>query len=106
MMLPLKLLIKTNQRARLVDVPSARLRKKLQQKLRSQRTRILIVRAAALSARQPRKQKLRRLVAARRTKKNPPAPAQRPKKIVVAVVKKMVTRLRQLRNRAISKSLI
>ena len=107
----LKLLIKTNQRARLAeaDVPSARLRKKLQQKPRSRRSQvtvILAVRAAALSARRPRK-KLRRLIAARRARIHPPAPALTPKRIVVAVAKKMVTHLRQmLRSRVINKSLI
>ena len=94
MKLPLKLLMKTNQEAKLVDVPSARLRRKLQQKLRSQR------RAAALSARQPRKPQLRRLIAARRATIHP----QMPKKTVVAVAKKMA--ILQLRNPAISKSLI
>ena len=112
MTLPLKLLIKTNQRARLAeaDVPSARLRKKPQLKLRSQRSRQVVmipaVRAAALSVRRPRK-KLRRLIAARRARIHPPAPAQAPKKIVAAVAKKMVTHLSQmLRSRVISKSLI
>ena len=109
MKLPQKLLIKTNQRAKLEDVPSARLPKKLQKKLRSKRsqvTMILAVRAAALSARRPRKKQLRRLIAARRATIHPPTPAQTPKRIVVAVAKKMVTHLKQLRSQAISKSLI
>ena len=67
---------------------------------------ILAVRAAALSARRPRK-KLRRLIAARRARIHPPAPALTPKRIVVAVAKKMVMHLRQmLRSRVINKSLI
>ena len=110
--LPLKLLMKTNRKARLVavEVPSARPRKRLPRRLRSKRRKVVEIptkRAAALSARQPRRQLRRRLIAARRVTINPPAPAQKPKKTVVAVAKKMLVMLqRKIRSLAKRKSLI
>ena len=90
------------------DVPSARPRKRLPRRLKSKRRKVVEIptkRAAALSARQPRRQLKRRLIAARKATINPAA--RKPKKTVVAVAKKMLVMLqRKIRSLAKRKSLI